>query len=258
MRRNRPFYRPLAQSDFGPTGSLTVNCAFSPTHLDGLTLWLDASDSGTLTKDGDDVSEWAEKAGGRYWRQATEANQPSHSVVTQQGKPVVSLAVDDYLDRVTLSDDPAPFTLAASEGPFTLFFVSNVSGTFGDAWLGNSGSLQMVVVTNNTTLMVVPAFPTTLDFTTPARGTGFHVDLFERDAGSPGPTRHWLDGSLSSGGGNHTIAYSFDRLGLRYPATDPYDGNMAEVLAYGALSDADKNQVLSYLYRKWGISGALI
>lgn len=258
MRRNRPLYLPRGQSDFGPSGSLTRNCAFAPTDVDGLTLWLDASDPATLTKDGDDVNEWAEKSGGRFWRQATGTNQPSHGVVTQNGKPVVSLAVQEYLDRVTSSDDPAPFALAASEGPFTLFFVSSVTGTFGDAWLGNSGTLQLIVAANNTTVTIVPEFPITLDFTTPARGTGFHVDLFERDAGSRGTTRHWLDGSLSSGGGNNTIAFSFGRLGLRFPNTDPFDGNIAEVLGFGALSDANKNLVLSYLYQKWGVSGSLI
>ena len=54
-------------------------------------LWLDAADSSTVTESGGDVSQWNDKSGNnRNASQATQANRPTYSATSFNGKPAIS------------------------------------------------------------------------------------------------------------------------------------------------------------------------
>jgi hypothetical protein len=63
-------------------------------------LWLDASDAGTITLNGANVSQWNDKSGnGKHATQATAAAQPDFSATGLNGKPSINFAgTTDYLN----------------------------------------------------------------------------------------------------------------------------------------------------------------
>lgn len=67
--------------------SLSMPMSLSPA------LWLDASDSGSITLNGSTVSQWNDKSGNaRHFTQATGGNQPTYTSSGQNGLNVVTFA----------------------------------------------------------------------------------------------------------------------------------------------------------------------
>lgn len=66
----------------------------------GLDLWLDASDSSTITLNGSTVSQWSDKSGNnRHFTQPTAANQPGYLTDGLNGCPILTFdGVNDFLD----------------------------------------------------------------------------------------------------------------------------------------------------------------
>lgn len=63
---------------------------FDPRTIANLGLWLDASDTSSLTLNANTVSEWRDKSGnGRHFAQATAASQPNAVNRTQNGRRVL-------------------------------------------------------------------------------------------------------------------------------------------------------------------------
>jgi hypothetical protein len=88
--------------------------AWSPANLDGLVLWLDASDLF-----GDAISNWNDRSGYRHHAfQLDSANQPQLSNDALRGEPGIRFdGVDDFL---VVSDAPA---LRLGKGPFVVELV---------------------------------------------------------------------------------------------------------------------------------------
>ena len=76
----------------------------NPATLASLELWLDASDTSTITHTTNAVSQWSDKSGnGEHVVQSTAANKPSTGTSMLAGKNVVSFYGDDYLQNTTVS-----------------------------------------------------------------------------------------------------------------------------------------------------------
>jgi hypothetical protein len=72
--------------------------SFFPASIAGLTLWLDASDTGTITASGGAVSQWRDKSGnGNHATQGTEARQFTTGSATINGLNVLSGDGDDTM-----------------------------------------------------------------------------------------------------------------------------------------------------------------
>ena len=67
----------------------------------GLTLWLDASDSSTITYDSSNlVSEWRDKSGnGNDLTQSNASYQPLYMEDAVNGKPAIKFVSDDYMAK---------------------------------------------------------------------------------------------------------------------------------------------------------------
>jgi hypothetical protein len=81
------------------SGSLLVgNTPYATTPVAGYKVWLDASDTATITQSGGAVSQWTDKSANAYtFTQATAANKPSTGVDTQNGKNVLTYGQNDSL-----------------------------------------------------------------------------------------------------------------------------------------------------------------
>lgn len=77
---------------YTPDGQLSVLLRdFRPDQLPGLNLWLDASDTSTITSSSGAVSQWSDKSGnGINLTQGTAANQPTTGSTTLNGLNVIS------------------------------------------------------------------------------------------------------------------------------------------------------------------------
>lgn len=98
---------------------------FNPKSISGLALWLDATDSSTLTLNGSAVSEWRDKSGnGFHFSQGTSNNQPSYTG-TINGKAAIAFdGTNDGLDRLSVNNS----TVADATGACA-FLVYEISGT---------------------------------------------------------------------------------------------------------------------------------
>lgn len=71
---------------------------FDPRTIANLGLWLDASDTSSLTLNANTVSEWRDKSGnGRHFAQATAASQPNAVNRTQNGRRVLDFELSQEL-----------------------------------------------------------------------------------------------------------------------------------------------------------------
>ena len=95
----------LSKKDFGVAFSSAGN-GFSPSDIDDLYLWLDATDSDTITKDGSDrISKWENKEGtsDRDCVQSTSGDQPLYvsSGSSDSGNATVNFSGDRWMETAS-------------------------------------------------------------------------------------------------------------------------------------------------------------
>lgn len=106
---------------------------FSPTDIDGIQLWLDASQITGLT-DGDTVATWSDESGeSNDATQSTSSYQPTYQTNELNGEPIVRFdGTDDYLDLGTQINNLSNYTV---------FIVHKMISTSGDqVLLGSTDS----------------------------------------------------------------------------------------------------------------------
>lgn len=221
--------------------------SFSPADVADLTLWLDASDSATITESGGLVSQWDDKSGNtNHATQATGSLQPTTGTRTLNGLNVIDYIPTDYMDL------PAAIR-AVGGGNNTTFLVAATDNTGLDrSFIDVSGGTGIYrVVFSNATSRV-------LRF----RNGGSFVDLsgtLSTDAQIVTAQRNGIDLSLYANGGTGvTASGGSDVTGAttaRLGDTFGTDGYYAEVLIYTrALTTDEINQVGNYLGSKWGLT----
>jgi len=91
---------------------------FNPKSIAGIKMWLDASDSSTITLNGGNVSAWADKTGNATnASQVTAASQPAYNATGQNGRGIIEFDSTEFL------------TWAGSMGATALFnYLHNATG----------------------------------------------------------------------------------------------------------------------------------
>lgn len=87
-----------------------LQTGFSPQKIAGLQLWLDGSDSSTITLNGTTVSEWRSKVGGIALTQGTAAAQPTLNTNYFSGRSALSFDGGDALATTSAGLAVAPST----------------------------------------------------------------------------------------------------------------------------------------------------
>lgn len=225
---------------------------FNPRRVSNLSMWLDASDSSTITV-GTGVSQWKDKStNASLWAQSTGNNQPATGTQTLNGKNV--LVFDGSNDTLTCS---APFNAY----PLTLFFVQRLtaltsfgmtyaSGSGNDFNLrqdGTSGRIQIQMPSGAAT------YTSNLFLTTEAQVISIVYDstIANSVAYLNGTAMTTFSGSFSQPlwSGTHHIGA---RAGSFF-----MQGWIAEILVYSkTVSATERASITSYLGKKWGITVA--
>ena len=232
----------------------------SPTDLQGLVVWLDASDSTSFQySSGTLVSGWLDKSGtGFHFANGTPANQPSRSGV-RNGLPTVVFDGNRYMVRAV----PTPFSTAAA----TIFLVAGCT-THHDY----DGFLAATVTVGNDydqpngfDLCVGDARPTNFlvdkggggSFINGATPTPFsvHTAVLGDPVGGSTPYRNGAVGTASASGASGIPPGLC--LGTRWLSAAPHmsyglKGEIAEIVIYDRiLTPGDRQRVENYMQRKW-------
>jgi methionine-rich copper-binding protein CopC len=243
-------------------------------------LWLDASDSGTITLSGSAVSQWNDKSGNsRNFAQATGGNQPAYSA-TSFNTSYPGVTFDGSSDFMSAGDTLDVGSQSLGIIAAVKYNTSNTSGMVisktryaagdGRYFMGRfqgtgfglgSGTQYQYVAESDFASAISPS----ADSSTSPRLLG--LDLNRQTSGS---IKNWIDGvavKTSTFTGNATAYNSNDLLllgaygnptGTGPQASSYLSGVISEVVVVQtAMSDTDRQKLEGYLAWKWGMQASL-
>lgn len=238
---------------------------FQPDNINGLQLWLDASDSSTLfqssggsaaSADGDPVGYWADKSGnGRNAIQSSGTNKPSVRLNVLNTKPVIRFdGVNDFLGN-SMQFANSAFTIIAitkrAGGTNYPSFVCEYSGTtnayfaFG---LDPSSYLSIhktgLATSASNLVQTAGTF-----FIQSAQSSGIssgNISVDVKSNGVDASSSLTLTGLLT----NSATMFGASKNGT----ADYFNGDFAEIIIYNSvISGSDLDLVNNYLNQKWSV-----
>ncbi len=232
---------------------------FSPLDLSP-SLWLDASDSSTITQSSGAVSQWNDKSGnGRDVSQATGSRQPVTGTRTIGGLNAIDFA-SQYLKSAS------SYTLMdATTGVYTafgVFIVDAISATAGQIVCldgNNSTRMPQMLRVINATVETVRISPTTV---TDASASSLNTSSAFIGSGvlSTSTLEARINGA-TNGAASITNANSVTAVpigvgaNLRFEPSALFNGAIGEIIVYpSVLSNSEMNSVGNYLSSKWSIT----
>jgi hypothetical protein len=232
---------------------------FNPKSISGLALWLDASDSTTVTT-ATGVSEWRDKSGnGRNFTQTTENNQPALTANARNGRAVLTL--DGTNDSLS---GPAGFSLTSTH---SVFAVVNPSVRKIAAFLAGSVNVELIYGDGSssfsgTKFAAFGVARAVYGGGTITTGTYQVVSAVCSGGTLPSNLSMWTNGVggpvSTETAGTAPVAAVTSPLSIGTSAASQFwNGVIAEIVIYDrSLSTADRQSVERWLGRKWGVSVA--
>jgi hypothetical protein len=225
---------------------------FSPKTIAGLSVWLDAADSTTITMNGSTVSEWRDKSGNaRNYAQATAANQPTTGTVN--GRNSVRAAAGSTRRQLTTTG----FSLSA----YTVFavvvpdFSSNPAGfsSFTGIMAIGTGASGMMMLGRVGSPTRWGTFTSTSASSNTQLVTGTRYVLALQDANDNAISffrNGAADGTATGNSAGQTASHLFGLFDGQ-----EFHGDICEVLVYSSvLAASARSQVDRYLAGKWGVT----
>jgi len=253
-------------------GSLSFQSnVFDPLSIAGCKLWLDASDTSTISLSGSAVTQWNDKSGNAYnFAQGTSANRPSSGTRTQNGLNVIDF--DGTNDLLTTTAAKSAFNFL-NNSTATLFLVMKNDTTTGVQFIicnqgGSNGQIGLVYYTSSTNYILREGNGSgtwTYDITVAGNNTNAKYLTSKSDpanATAANRIKFALNNGAFSGANTETQAASASDSTRNLSIGDaespdsgaPLDGFYAEILIYNTiLSNDDITDVQTYLSGKWGI-----
>lgn len=235
--------------------------AFAPTSISGLALWLDASDTSTITTSGLNVTQWNDKSGnGRNFVQTVDANRPNINTGINSKNTI--LFTQASLDRLVLGSGLIDCVVS------TIFILYKPATDTSYYFLGydtGAGNYR-ISVSAASTLNIAYTGITALNFTlTNVSDNNSHF-IMVKLRGNNNFFYASFDGNdeISSSPLNLIKAnYPFNTLCAIYNTPAPtaatcFNGDIAEVIIYTTeLSVSNKQKIEGYLAWKWGLTANL-
>ncbi len=239
---------------------------FEPSHVSGLSVWLDANDSGTVHTTAGVVDTWDDKSANGYvfTRDTNGGNDPT--LVDDQ---VGGLAAVDFdgTDSVSVSETDADGPLDFSDS-LNFFAVIRVDGadnetitsttSYAHIWQAHYlGSPAVSMYSGN------PANAGWQHSNAVDWGTSFHILEVFVDTGNAGDDlRFFVDGELVGSKADYMGVIDLPNSTLwvgQQSGVNFLDGAISELVMYKAsLSDTDRNEVGWYLQDKYGLEGSYV
>ena len=214
----------------------------TPLTISNMSLWLDGSDTATITESSGIISQVNDKSGNGKNGTATGSVRPTLVSSVQNGRSVMRFdGSDDYLN------------INSSIAYRTVFVVAKYDNTTFGTYAGIVGDFTGTSPGNGHVVNGVDAT------TKIASATSNYASAYRNGTSISGSGGHsfaplnefWIGTfELSSGMTNTTSAIGMINGGPRY-----WDGDIAEVIAYSTtLTNTQRAQIENYLSVKWGIA----
>lgn len=233
--------------------------SFSPANLAGLTLWLDAADSRTVTRTGSTVTQWLDKSPNAYAGTFTAGRNFTYELAVQNGLNCVRTATGQTMIITNFVLGPFmsifkvyyPINTAAGS-PFIehsqdtnsfsgFYFHAQTNGQFG---IRNTSGFSFISVP-----------------TTAISNTWQLIQGINQDVTSSSNMTLYVNGTFSSGLPSITGTNVTSNLyinGRDNTNTLSYPAYLAEIIIYNrGLSGDDRRRVEGYLMRKWNLLNLL-
>jgi lysophospholipase L1-like esterase len=237
------------------TGSSSSAAVISPDDIFGLALWLDASDTTTITDAGSGaVSAWADKSGfSRNFTQGTGANRPTTGLNTINGKNVLKFdGTNDFLTAPAsiYGFSNAANTIIAVVRPNVKQIANIIAGADGGTsrWrlLASDASNAYVGGSNSTTGVVAGA-------TVPAPIAGELATITSVFQTTSSTVTAGKSGALGAPAAGDVFTMTTARIGSATSGVQFLNADLAELIIYSrALNNSELNQIGAYLRDKWG------
>lgn len=225
--------------------------------VSGAELWLDASDSSTITHSSGKVSQWDDKSGtGNNAVQTVESRKPTTNSRTQNGLNVIEFTADGFM-TLTNSEGDLPKTV------FIVFLTDNVSaqhrGIFGSQGGGadNGGWRVFQAKTSGTmdTTVFTGGAPYAQSFLYPSLNTAY---LYHGKLVTSGTIDSALDNDSYSTSSNSVTGFTNSNrayfVGKINSSGFYHDGWIGEIITFPSiLNSTDIDSMKTYLNDKWSI-----
>ena len=224
--------------------------SFKPSSINGLELWLDASDGSSILHSSNDVSAWNDKSGnGLQGLQATSSKRPSFVASGQNGLSTIRFdGSDDFIQVRNLS---------INQG-YTVYSVAKTTAGSARDYLFDgvttNSARSLIALRNSGTVQFWAGNWANTSITSP---TGFFTlsAVFDN-------TSSLLSLNGTTVTGKNTGSFSLTNginLGTNYNTNNDFlEGDIAEfIIVDGVASASDRQKVEGYLAHKWGITAAL-
>ena len=214
---------------------------FLPGQISGLSLWLDAADTTTLTLSGSNVTQWNDKSGNA--KHFTSSGNPTSGNTTLGGYNILNLTGGGSFSN-------ASYTLPAV---YSMFIVAYTSASGLRTLLSASTDVYILVRMGGILW---------------GTGTGGWNGGISYPATTPNIASFivntngslWMNGASSAATGSGVAASFTGTIGLGYRigSSEPWGGYIAEFLIYNsALGGAERQQLEGYLAKKWNLNSLL-
>ncbi len=254
-------------------GSLSQTIVpFSPTSIAGLKLWLDASDTSTISLSGSSVTQWNDKSGNGYnFAQSTSTKRPSSGTRTQNSLNVIDFdGTNDCLSTtaaksafnflhsststifVVLKQDAVNNIKSILNTGLQSFYANEVgffiwSNTPSTYQIGASNASSIVEEINAGFNETTPRYDSIKS--DPANATAANRLKYSKNGGAFSGT-NTASATITTG----DSSYNFMLANNANAETTPMDGWIGEIIIYDSiLSAGDITNVQTYIAAKWNI-----
>lgn len=213
---------------------------FAPPQLDNLRGWYDASDTGTITLNGANVSQWNDKSGNNFHLvQATDARQPFYNIGWSGGRN--SLLFDGTNSAMT-SD------LSVTQPNTAFAVVDQKRAVFADKVYDGRG-VRQTMETGAANAMQIWAGA----FLSSILTYVLDVPFIFQGTYNGAVSRIYFNNVVTNGNpGTQNLSQLI--VGSRFTYTSLWWGNIAELIFYDdLLSDNERYLVYTYLKNKWSV-----
>jgi hypothetical protein len=237
--------------------------AANPAGL-GLKLWLDASDSSSITQSSGAVSQLSDKSGnGNHVVQSTTDNKPQTGITDLNGLNTLSFDGSDYLraDSSNIKNEDQTWVLIASVDAQGSVNNSGDSLIAYGGWVNGSWELRghdnyrfFGKVAKDST-----AISTSNSSSSDLRGTTQMFSItFDRTNSKLSAWRNGtnFDNAVTDSR-NLLVDSRITVMANRSGTPQPIMGTFAEVVCYTSANTTDRQAVEGYLAHKWGLTGSL-